>query len=120
MEGDRNGGVSKGLSKRKQFLPEFDTASIVHRENLYCRTSCGAQSLDVRAPENKVVRPSVAAWMKQGCHFARHGIDPGQIGTFMKIASVAGKRQIVGFVETAVLFRNDVFDVMEHFTVLLL
>jgi hypothetical protein len=33
---------------------------------------------------------------------------------------VASKRQIVDIVETAVLFRNDVFDVVEQFTALLM
>ena len=111
---------SQCLSKRTQLLPEFETASIIDRKNLYGRTTGGTQSLDARAPENKVVGPSVATWRKQGRHFTRHGINSCQIGAFIKVASMASKRQIVDFVKTAMLFRNDVFDVVEQFTAFLM
>jgi len=54
--------------------------------------------------------------MKQRHHLVCHRVDPGQVGAFVKVAAMAGQREIVGIIETAMLLRNDVFDVMEQFT----
>jgi hypothetical protein len=48
---------------RQQFLPQCETASIIHRENLHGGTSRGAQSFDVRGPKTTVIGPLIAAWV---------------------------------------------------------
>lgn len=105
------------LPERQQFLPQFETASIIHPENLYGRPSGGGQSLNIWALEGKVIGPTVATRMKQVRYFTRDWIDPCEVGTFMKIAAMASQRQIAGVVETAMLFSNDVFDVVKQLTI---
>jgi hypothetical protein len=46
-------------------------------------------------------------------------IDPAQIRTLPKIAPVTCQRQIIDVVQSPVLFRNNVFDVMSEFAVIL-
>jgi hypothetical protein len=55
--------------------------------------------------------------MKKRCNLTGHRVDPGQIRAFVKVAAMAGKREIVGAIGTAMLTRNDVFDVVEQITV---
>lgn len=54
--------------------------------------------------------------MKQALDAARRWINPAQIGTFMKVASMACEREIINFVRAAVLPCNHV-DVMQDFAV---
>ena len=57
--------------------------------------------------------------MEEGYQFSAGGIDTCQIGALAEIASVARQRQVVGFVGTAVLFGDNVLDVVRQRTVLL-
>ena len=51
--------------------------------------------------------------VKQRSDLARNWIDPRQIWPLVKIAAMARKCQIAGLVCPAMLFRNDMFDVVE-------
>jgi hypothetical protein len=52
--------------------------------------------------------------MKQGDNISAHWIDPGQVGTFVKIAAMASQCEIVSAIGPAVLLRNHMLNVMEH------
>lgn len=66
-----------------------------------------------------MIGPLVPSRMKQGCQCAAERIDAGKVRAFVKVAVMARKREIVSPIRTAMLFCNDVFDVMEKFTVFL-
>lgn len=51
--------------------------------------------------------------VKQRSDLARNWIDPRQIWPLVKIAAMARQRQIPGVVHTAMLLRNDMYDVVE-------
>lgn len=57
--------------------------------------------------------------MVEAYQFSTDGIDACQVGALAEIAPVARQRQVVGFVGTAVLFGDNVFDVMRQCTMLL-
>ena len=109
--------VSVQLPKRQQFLPQFETASIIHPEKLYGRPSGGGQSFNAGALDGKMIGPTVATRMKQGSYRTRNRINPCEVRSFVKVAAMAGQGQIASVIETAMLFRNDMFDVVEQFTV---
>jgi hypothetical protein len=67
-------------TERQQFLPQFETTSIIHPENLYCRPVRRRSIPDMRAVEGKMIGPAVATRMKQWNYFTRNWIDPCQIG----------------------------------------
>lgn len=58
--------------------------------------------------------PAVAPRVKKGLHFARQRVDATQVGTFVKVAAVAGQREIVSVIESAVLPGNHVLNMMRQ------
>src|SRR5262245_49499317 len=66
-----------------------------------------------------MVRPPTLSRMKQARELMRLGVDSSQVWTFMKVAAVACERQIFHVIGSAVLFGDDVLDVMRQFAVLL-
>jgi hypothetical protein len=107
------GETSIHFPERQQLPPQFETAGIVHPENLHGRASRGGQSLNTRPSQRKVIGPKVAAWMKQESNLTRNWVDPRQIRPLMKIATMTGQRQIARVVGPAMLFRYDVFDMVD-------
>ena len=63
--------------------------------------------------------PLVTTRMKQSHYFSRGRVDTCYVGTFAKITAVACKCKIVDFVGAAVLFGDNVLNVMRQFAVLL-
>lgn len=57
-----------------------------------------------------MLRPRVAARVKERRSQTASGIDRVRRGVFMAVAALAGERQIVGLVTTALCEGNDVFD----------
>jgi hypothetical protein len=57
--------------------------------------------------------------MKQAYYVTRSWVNPREIGAFVEVAAMASQRQVGCVVQSAMLLRNDVFDVMEQVTVLL-
>lgn len=58
-----------------------------------------------------MIVPGVLARMEQRNHRSRFGIVARHIGSFVRVASIAGERETGRIVGTAVLFRHDVFHV---------
>ena len=63
------------------------------------------------ASTDKVITPSISTRIEQRRHSARVGIDAREVRPFVRVAAVAGEREAVGVVRTAVLPRYDMFDV---------
>ena len=55
--------------------------------------------------------PIVQSRMKQTRQFSSFGIKPGKICPFVQVAVMTGQREIGRRIFSAVLARNDVFDV---------
>lgn len=58
----------------------------------------------------KVCRPAVAARLKEKHNASGFWVDPAEIASLVKIATVAGECQVRGSVNAAVLSRHDMFD----------
>jgi hypothetical protein len=100
-------------------LPEFEPASIIHRENLYGRATGSAQPFNLRARKTK--------WSVTGRNEDETGPPPrpsrdqSPSGSDLYEDYIGGKQAPdADIIETAVLFRNDVLDVVldatEQFT----
>jgi hypothetical protein len=59
-----------------------------------------------------VIRPAIAPGVEEQSNLSIIGVDARQVWTFVEIAAMARQRQIIGIVGTAVLFRDNMFDVV--------
>jgi len=75
--------------------------------------------MNVRASVNKVILPPISSRVKQNLYIARYGVDSTQVRAFVKIATMAGERQIFDIAGAAVLAGNNVFDLVWDGAVLL-
>lgn len=57
-----------------------------------------------------MVLPDLNSWVEQGDNLASFIVNAGEVRTFVKTASVAGKGKVVGIVAPAMLPRNDVVE----------
>ena len=57
-----------------------------------------------------MVLPDLSSWMVQRDNLVSVIVNTGKVRAFVKAASVASERKIVGIVAAAVLARNDVVD----------
>lgn len=76
-----------------------------------------SQPLNIRSPENKVAGPAVAARVKESGDLAGQRVDSGQVRTLVQVTPMTGQRKIRENIETTMLFRNDVLDVVEHISI---
>jgi hypothetical protein len=67
-----------------------------------------------------MVQPSVAARIKKWHSIAAERIDSDQIRSFMKIAPVTSEGKITASARSAMLFRDDVLDMMRESAPLLI
>jgi hypothetical protein len=75
--------------------------------------------VNIRAPEGKVIRPTVSPGMKQSFYLARHRVDSTQVWSFVQIAAMASEREILDIIAAAVLTSDYVLDLMRHRAMLL-
>ena len=104
---------------RYQFRPQLKTARIVECQNSNRCSSNWCEALDIRSLKAKMSLPLVTTRMKQSHYFSCSRVDTCYVGTFAKITAVACKCKIVDFVGAAVLFGDNVLNVMRQFAVLL-
>ena len=84
---------------------------LVHPQQIHCRPSDRSKTNDFPVAICKVFRPIVEPWMKQARELFGFGVKTGKIRAFVEIAVMAGKRKVFRGVLSAVLSRDDVFDV---------
>lgn len=70
--------------------------------------------MNLIAIEPKMLLPPVPSRVEQRNHLASHGVDSCEVRTFSKIAPLAGERQIIWLVRTAVFAGNNVLDVVRE------
>lgn len=66
-----------------------------------------------------MLRPLVNAGMEEGDDLTGFDVQAGEIRTFMKIGSMAGEGEVLGVIGTAMLFCDDVLNVVRKVAVLL-
>ena len=62
--------------------------------------------------EDKMLTPSVLAWMEQGYKSVTEGVKGCEIGAFRTVARQTGHRQIVSLRQPAMFQRNDMVNLM--------
>src|SRR5207249_2158584 len=75
---------------------------------------CGGQSHDVAVPEDEMICPDVLPRIEQCNHDAAVGIDTCEVRSFIRVAPIAGKRESGRIVSTAVLPRDNMFDMKRN------
>jgi hypothetical protein len=78
------------LSSLQDFGPQFQTAGIVHVQDLYGGAPNRADALDARAFKREVVGPSVTPRMEDRRHLPSLRIDSREVRAFVQVAAVAG------------------------------
>jgi hypothetical protein len=96
----------------EKFGPQLQAAGIVHGEYVHSGATDGGNPHDAHTTEQKVVSPLVAPGVEEGHQFTAEGIHTREVRSLAKITSVAGQREIGGVIAPAVLFGDDMFDVM--------
>jgi hypothetical protein len=76
------------------------------------RASCRRFSVDANAMSNKMVFPSIAPRMKQRYNLLRRRVDSAQIRSLAQITPLTREREIRRVIRSAVLARDDGFDVV--------
>jgi len=94
-----------------QRTPQFDLANRIHVQDMCgCRTDRRTPR-DHSSAHDEMLIPMLGAWIEKRNHIARFGIKTGEVRPFVQVAVIAREREILRLVVTAVLPRNDVFDV---------
>jgi hypothetical protein len=101
-------------SRRHQLEAQFDPIGSVHLEKRRSRASDGGEPNDLPAAEIEVFLPVVSARMEQLRHLAGLRVAANEVGSFVKIAAVAGEGQVVWGVISSVLPSRDVLNVEKH------
>jgi hypothetical protein len=96
----------------EKFGPQLEAAGVVHGEYVHSGATDGGKPHDAYTTEQEVVRPMVAPGVEEGNKLATEGIHTREVRSLAKITAVAGEREIVGVIAPAVLFGNDMLDVV--------
>jgi hypothetical protein len=96
----------------EEFGPQLQTARVVHGEYVHGGATDGRNPHDAHATEQKVSSPLVAPGVEEGHKLTVEGIHASEIRSLTKITAVAGQREIVDVIAPAVLFGDDMLDVM--------
>ena len=98
-------------ASRRTFSPEFNAPWGIHVEQAGRRATCGRQTGNLSASNDKVITPSVSTRIEQCRHRPRVEIDARVVRPFVRVAAVAVEGEATGIVDATVLPRYDVFDV---------
>ena len=96
----------------EKFGPQLQSAGVIHGEYVDSGATDGGKPHDAHTAEQEVPRPMVAPGVEEGNKLAAEGIHTRKVRSFAKITAVAGQREIIGVIAPAVLFGDDMFDVM--------
>jgi hypothetical protein len=93
---------------------QLDPIGRVHLQKRRRRASDGGAPDDLPAAEIEVLRPVVLTRMEQVRHLAGLRVAANEVGSFVKIAVVAGEGEVAWRVISSVLPSRDVFDMEKH------
>jgi hypothetical protein len=88
-----------------------NTAFFVHVKDEHRGAARGSKPNNHNIGQAELLFPGVLTWVEKSGNFTRFGINAREIGTLMRVASVAGQGQIRGLIIAAVLARNNVLNV---------
>ena len=115
-------GESGGLwevAARDEFLPQIQSARIIHGENVHSSASNWCRSLHSEVLYRKMIIPAILPRVKKRYNHIRHRVNACEVWPFSQVAAMARESEVGEFVVAPVLFRDDVFNVMRQVTVLL-
>jgi hypothetical protein len=110
---------SERLPTREEFRSHLEPSGVVQRKNVDRHSSNGREPLDEKPSKNEMLRPLVSAGMIEGDDLTGLGDQAGEIRTFVKIASVARKGEVVRVIGPTMLLCYDVLNVVREVAVLL-
>jgi hypothetical protein len=99
--------------------PQFQAAGVIHGEHLHGGATGGRNPLDTNAEKQKMLSPAVAPGVEEGHKLTTDGIHAREVGALAKVAAVAGQREIFNVIAPAVLFGDDMLNVVRQLAVLL-
>jgi len=103
----------------QKFGPQFQAASVVHGEHFHGGATGGRNPLDTHAVKQKMLSPAVAPGVEEGHKLTADGIHAREVWALAKVAAVAGQREIVNVIAPAVLFGDDMLNVVRQLALLL-
>jgi len=98
---------------------QLQPAGIVEIQHLDRCAANFCEASDAHAFEGKVFGPAIAPRVKELSHLPCLRVDSGQIRALMKVAAVTCESEIIYFIRSAVLLRDDVLDVVPQLTMFL-
>ena len=101
----------------KDLGPQLDAACVVHGKQADSGAAGGGYPHDAHTVKQKVVSPPVASGVEERHKFTAEGIHACKVRALAKITAVTGKRKVVDFIAPAVLFSQDMLDVVSQFAV---
>jgi hypothetical protein len=110
-------GDSNQVPLSQDFGPQLQPPGIVHLEQVFGCPPHRRTAFNAYAPNQKVLHPQVTSRVKQWRHLAHHRVNTGEIGAFLKVAPMAGQRQIVDVIAPAMLFGDNMLNVVRQLAV---
>jgi hypothetical protein len=96
----------------KKFGPQLQAAGVIHGKHAHRGATCGRNPRDAHATKSKVLGPPVAPGVEKRHKLTTEGINACKVRAFAKITPVTGQREIVDAIAPAVLFSDDMLDMM--------
>jgi hypothetical protein len=87
-----------------------DAAFLVHVEDKNCGAAHRSQADNHNVGNLEMLFPGVLTWVEELGDVTGFRIDTREIAAFVRVASVAGQRQVGKLIIATVLARNDVLD----------
>ena len=78
----------------EKFFSQLQAPGVIQREYGNGGPAGRCQTMNIRAPVNKVIRPQVSPVVKQSLHVTRHRVNTTQIRAFVQIAAMASESEI--------------------------
>ena len=100
-------------------MAQVEAARVIQSQHPHRGAPSRCSSFNPRLVQAKVVTPLVQAWVEQTRDLIGDGIDTGKVWPLLQVAAMAGQCQVGRFVRAAMLFGDDVFDVVREGAVLL-
>jgi hypothetical protein len=96
----------------EKFGSQLQTPSVVHSKHVDGGASRGRNPNDAHTPKQEGLSPPFAPGVEEGNKLAAQGIHARKIWALAKITAVTCQREVVDVISPAVLFSDDMLDMM--------
>ena len=96
----------------EKFGPQLQAASVIHGEQVYRGATDRRSPHDTCPAKRKVLGPPLASGVEQTHDLTAEGIHACEIRALTEITAVTGQREVFDVIAPAVLFSNDMLDVV--------